>query len=324
MDPENTQKTDENYHSVTPPPYMPPIEATPNITPTPQQQPIDNSADTVAPTTTTTPTSLSLKSDVPPWAWAATAVIIVGILGVVGWRIYSVNEANRMIAESNSGYTQPKPAVFTQPKKATQEAPANNSVLPTAVNPTIASTTTVTISDQVWMKYNMNAGTSGVPKALLNDNIVEKDCYNLDEVNCDIYGGLYTWDEAMQYSTTERAQGICPAGFHIPSKDDFSVLINNFGGDRNTNANSMLIFGGSGEFDGRLGGAYFIGVNSSYYADFGGATYFWTSTLDNTNSNAYTLGLYSGKGDYIGGTNLSPLPKGYNASVRCVKDLPAY
>jgi uncharacterized protein (TIGR02145 family) len=322
MDPENTQKPDENNHPVAPPPYMPPIEAAPTITP--QQQPIDNPTEPVIPTAKTTPMGLNLKSDVPPWAWTAAAVIIVGILGVVGWRVYSVNEANRMIEESNLSNSRSQSVTVNQPEKTTQATSVDNSKLPTTVDLSVANTATVTISDQVWMKYNMNVGTSSVPKALLNDNKVEKDCYNLDDLNCDIYGGLYTWDEAMQYSTTERAQGICPAGFHIPSKDDFSVLINNFGGDRNTNANSMLIFGGSGEFDGRLGGAYFIGVNSSYYEDFGGATYFWTSTLDNTNSDAYTLGLYSGKGDYVGGTNLSPLPKGYNASVRCVKNLPAY
>ena len=38
--------------------------------------------------------------------------------------------------------------------------------------------------------------------------IEEKYCYfNLEE-SCNIFGGLYRWDEAMNY--TDNPQGICP------------------------------------------------------------------------------------------------------------------
>ncbi|MDK2899314.1 MAG: hypothetical protein PWQ10_501, partial [Patescibacteria group bacterium] len=49
-------------------------------------------------------------------------------------------------------------------------------------------------------------------------------CYNNDEANCTTYGALYQWDEAMQYTNTEGAKGICPTGSHIPSDNDWKVL----------------------------------------------------------------------------------------------------
>jgi uncharacterized protein (TIGR02145 family) len=36
------------------------------------------------------------------------------------------------------------------------------------------------------------------------------------ESYCDIYGGLYQWDEMMQYVTAEKTKGICPTGWHLP------------------------------------------------------------------------------------------------------------
>jgi len=36
--------------------------------------------------------------------------------------------------------------------------------------------------------------------------------------------GLYDWNEAMQYSTTEGAQGVCPQGWHIPSDGEWCAL----------------------------------------------------------------------------------------------------
>lgn len=47
--------------------------------------------------------------------------------------------------------------------------------------------------------------------------MIEKYCYGDQESNCSIYSGLYQWNEAMQYVNTEGAQGICPAGWHLPT-----------------------------------------------------------------------------------------------------------
>ena len=75
---------------------------------------------------------------------------------------------------------------------------------------------TVQIGTQCWMAENMNIGTringSGDQT---NNGTIEKYCYDDNEANCDTNGGLYQWNEMMQYTTMEGAQGICPAGWHI-------------------------------------------------------------------------------------------------------------
>ncbi len=92
---------------------------------------------------------------------------------------------------------------------------------------------TVKIGDQCWFKENLNVGTMIISNKgwqLQTDNdTIEKYCYNNDESNCVIYGGLYEWPEAMQYVTTEGAQGICPAGWHIPTDGEYTVLTDYLG-----------------------------------------------------------------------------------------------
>ncbi len=84
---------------------------------------------------------------------------------------------------------------------------------------------TVKIGSQCWMKDNLNVGTqiSTVDKQG-NDGVVEKYCYGSSKLNCDVYGGLYEWPEAMKYSATEGARGICPYGWHIPTDSEIKQL----------------------------------------------------------------------------------------------------
>ncbi|HOW26565.1 MAG TPA: FISUMP domain-containing protein [Bacteroidales bacterium] len=94
--------------------------------------------------------------------------------------------------------------------------------------------TTVQIGDQCWFKENLNVGTminSSQGGQLQTDNaIIEKYCYGNNPENCAEYGGLYEWQEAMQYVTEEGAQGICPPGWHIPKDGEFGVLVSLYGG----------------------------------------------------------------------------------------------
>jgi len=48
---------------------------------------------------------------------------------------------------------------------------------------------------------------------------------------CNVYGGLYQWDEAMQYSTTVGVQGICPTGWHLPADSEWTTLTTFLGGE---------------------------------------------------------------------------------------------
>ena len=84
---------------------------------------------------------------------------------------------------------------------------------------------TVSIGDQCWMAENLNVGTriDGVDEQ--TDNlIIEKYCYDDDVANCDIYGGLYQWDEMMEYVANEGMQGICPEGWHGPTDNEWKTM----------------------------------------------------------------------------------------------------
>ena len=59
---------------------------------------------------------------------------------------------------------------------------------------------------------------------MTNNGIIEKYCYDNDPVNCATYGGLYQWDEMMQYTTQQGTQGICPAGWHLPTDAEWTIL----------------------------------------------------------------------------------------------------
>ncbi len=87
---------------------------------------------------------------------------------------------------------------------------------------------TVEIGSQCWLKENLNVGTmiqsNSGGQLQTNNGVIEKYCYGNNAANCATYGGLYEWKEAMQYVTTEGAQGICPVGWHIPTDNEIKIL----------------------------------------------------------------------------------------------------
>lgn len=83
---------------------------------------------------------------------------------------------------------------------------------------------TVQIGSQCWMQENLNIGEM-VTWGYQDDNeVIEKFCYNNNSFYCDLYGGLYQWNEMMQYDTTSGIQGICPDGWHIPTDNEWKIL----------------------------------------------------------------------------------------------------
>jgi len=79
---------------------------------------------------------------------------------------------------------------------------------------------TVQIGEQCWLQENLNVGLIINSTIDQTDNqIIEKYCFNNEPAYCDTYGGLYQWNEMMQYETD--LQGICPDGWHIPDYDDW-------------------------------------------------------------------------------------------------------
>ncbi len=84
---------------------------------------------------------------------------------------------------------------------------------------------TVQIGDQCWFKENLNVGklVDGSENQT-NNGEIEKYCYNNQEDSCNIYGGMYQWNELMDYSTTPGAKGICPDGWHLPTDGEVCTL----------------------------------------------------------------------------------------------------
>ncbi len=91
---------------------------------------------------------------------------------------------------------------------------------------------TVQIKDRCWLKENLDIGTMISSDTVMSDNgIIEKYCYDNDPANCELYGGLYQWNELMQYTTEEKSQGICPDGWYVPTIDEFNNMTQGYTGD---------------------------------------------------------------------------------------------
>jgi uncharacterized protein (TIGR02145 family) len=91
--------------------------------------------------------------------------------------------------------------------------------------------TTIQIGNQCWMKENLNIGTmiNGTQEQTNND-VIEKYCYNDMGSNCNIYGGLYQWNEMMKYTTIAGVRGVCPAAWHLPTDNEWTTLSTFLGG----------------------------------------------------------------------------------------------
>ena len=84
---------------------------------------------------------------------------------------------------------------------------------------------TIQVGGQCWMKENLNVGEMIMGnQTQTNNGTIEKYCYANSTDLCNARGGLYTWDELMQYTTKQRARGICPEGWHIPTDEEIKVL----------------------------------------------------------------------------------------------------
>jgi uncharacterized protein (TIGR02145 family) len=85
---------------------------------------------------------------------------------------------------------------------------------------------------QTWMAENLNVGIRINGNVEQTQNaIIEKYCSNEDEANCAIYGGLYEWNEMMQYVATSGVKGICPTGWHLPTDEEWATVVTILGGD---------------------------------------------------------------------------------------------
>ena len=91
------------------------------------------------------------------------------------------------------------------------------------------------------MAENLNVGEMiDGSKDQSDDSKIERYCYDNDTTNCEEYGGLYQWAEALQLpsecNTKSCAaqidpdgdgfhQGICPKGWHLLTYDEFYIVV---------------------------------------------------------------------------------------------------
>jgi len=186
---------------------------------------------------------------------------------------------------------------------------------------------TVIIGHQCWMKENLNLGKwldESQSQSQTKNETVEKYCYGNDFVNCDLWGGLYQWGEMMHYETTAGAQGICPAGWHIPDSKDWKQLIRFLGGTELAGGNLKSTgnrdwwvpnvgASNSSQFSAFPGG-YFDYITQTW-VDVHNAGYFWSSE---TISNNTSVGL-----QLIRKGTEAELYEEYNSSalsVRCIRN----
>ena len=189
---------------------------------------------------------------------------------------------------------------------------------------------TVTIGDQIWMAENLNyATTEG------------SSCYDDNDANCTKYGRLYTWATAVGKPENECGyghdcttlgegdiQGICPEGWHLPSKTEWETLIvtvdeniteyeeNNVAGKAlksktGWTASSGITNDDSHSFTALPAGGYYDGG----FDDEGYGAYFWSSSQNNAN---YAHRIYVYYRNNI--AYLDDETKDFMYSVRCIKD----
>ena len=185
---------------------------------------------------------------------------------------------------------------------------------------------TVQIGSQCWLKENLDIGTMiDSAQDQTNNGIIEKYCYNNNSANCTIYGGLYQWAEAVQYQNgatnttltnpplTGNVEGICPSGWHIPTRAEYQTLSSS----ASNNSDALKAVGqGSGTntsgFSALLAGYRFDG---GFFYSLGDFTYFWSSTEGDA-TEAYYMYLTS----YGSSVQFGNRSKVFGLSVRCAKD----
>ena len=197
---------------------------------------------------------------------------------------------------------------------------------------------TVKIGDQVWMAENLNYAYTGAPydyAGYTSDSTSW--CYGDDPANCAKYGRLYTWPVAMDSmgtwsangkgcgynktcSPTYPVRGICPEGWHLPTKAEFETLFDAVGGS--STAGNMLKSASGWFADYNGTDAYSFSALPAGYRSFDGDydyegdyTRFWSST-EYGNNYAYYMDLrYVNESAEMRNVSIY-----YGVSVRCVKD----
>jgi uncharacterized protein (TIGR02145 family) len=200
---------------------------------------------------------------------------------------------------------------------------------------------TVLIGEQCWMKENLRTTHYADGEFIMigadggNSYTIAYRCYpDNNSNNVATYGYNYNWRAVMRKASSSSAnpsgvQGICPTGWHVPSRTEWNQLINFVKdlGEHNVakalasnagwNKTSQICnVGHDQRYNNATGfSAFPAGMNSRY---FGNDAFFWSSTARSSLADAYVSVLYMTYDKcsvYMRGEDSD------NAcSVRCLKD----
>lgn len=191
---------------------------------------------------------------------------------------------------------------------------------------------TLNIAGRTWMAENLNFADSSKHPILKGNNR----CYDDDPSECVTFGRLYSREAALNDSRctcyngtcpsmSGNVQGICPSGWHIPSKSEAEQLANLNGNqsinlnssygwatDRRGNNSTGMSFVGTGVYQRQTG---YVGFKGK-----GNYTNLWVYDASTPNENWYLMDL--GKGTTGNGIIAVMDEAGYDPfyTVRCVKD----
>ena len=197
---------------------------------------------------------------------------------------------------------------------------------------------TALIGNQCWLQDNLNVGTmiASSSSASSNNDIIEKYCLDDKSVNCDIYGGLYTWAEAVKSSEgasiNYNKRGICPPGFRVALNSDWMILENYLNAssspcrtasassdgwkcDEGIGVGQKIRFIGINDFKALLGGYAIKGVGESSFSSVNSSSRFISTKELLSGSSQYREIMASEKG-----INRSASGASNSAmSLRCIK-----
>jgi len=181
------------------------------------------------------------------------------------------------------------------------------------------------------MAENLNVGEMVQGTEDLTDNAkIEKYCYDNDTANCEEYGGLYQWAEAMQlpFECNSKScadlikpnhQGICPDGWRLLTYDDYYIVVHADGNKNGVKDVRATSFGGLNYSGYSLigGGMRVVPLGGGGFKEKDEVAY-WFYPGENAYEN-YSCGDdgYLGKTSTSLTTNVSYKQNGL--SIRCVK-----
>ena len=157
---------------------------------------------------------------------------------------------------------------------------------------------TLVVGEKTWLAQNLNFFSRN------------SWCYmNIDQ-NCKKYGRIYSWSAVMNGRNSEKAQGICMAGWHVPSVDEWNLLNTTYKKSKD------LSVGAQSGFDMLFAGCRFS--NASFDFENKAAT-FWTSTSDSVNTD-FATSFYGYSDQKTAALKSYQSAKSYGLYLRCVKN----